>query len=410
MKIKLCLFGCFLSLLLFFLVSGISQVSAKPLCEDPTPTVTETPSPSPTWVEFIKTSTPRPKVDASCPNGNPTGWGYVTPDSFWEMSCSQCITRTPKAAWPTYQIATMAPAGTLDPTIWPTQFALSQTVSPTIVVTTPAPNNTPTPTGTWYGLSRLFAGHQVYAQQGVTTGKITKTWLSADVCGAPNSITAVKAKHTRPGGGSGFFWYPGGTEYGNSASTGFNGNYYFRNSSAELSYLSLITGWSPYTTHWVSIPNDTDKFTLGFNTSTTPGDIYYFDDVQFVCKNYNYAQPTTTPTATVGPTAVTGMCASVKAKVSDQALLPSIKVGPLVDANCTKFPGVWIAKTSPLWTIPCGLVECNIPDAGIGFPRVHVCYRPIRIDGYEILSQPIDMNLLMFIAGAVMILRYLRKK
>lgn len=417
MKIKLYLFGFSLFLALCLLALGNSQVYASDLPDDTTPTVTVTPSPSATWEEFIKTSTPRPKVNSNCPQGNPSGWGYVTPDTFWKMTCSQCITETPKANWPTFQLATMAPASTLNPTYWPTESALTQTAyrSPTVTGTasTPTPYLSSTPTGTWYGMSRVYSGVQL-TRDAVNGQSNFKTWYSSDACGGPNRLEAASYIADNSIG----FWtvsrYCGGAVYTNAQlDFGYTGSKRWLNQNANT---QLNASFAPFYSKWGSIGHydfvqlyDCDSFTFGLG----PGhswETMTISDAQFVCKNYNYTNPSATITPTIQPTQNTNYCASVKSSTLDQAILPSIKVGPLEDANCTKFPGVWLEKNSPWFTVPCGLLTCNIPDEGIGIPRIHVCYRPIKIDNYEILSQPIDINLLMFVAGAVMILRFLRRK
>jgi len=54
--------------------------------EEPTPT------PSPDWQPLFPTNTPAPTENYQCPEGNPYGWGTVTPDPYWWINCANCIT------------------------------------------------------------------------------------------------------------------------------------------------------------------------------------------------------------------------------------------------------------------------------------------------------------------------------
>jgi len=70
-------------------------LGTKPVLADDTPT--------PTYVPFWETPTPE-IFDKTCPDGQPTGWGVVTPSARWLLHCSNCV--TPESGYDWNQITT----------------------------------------------------------------------------------------------------------------------------------------------------------------------------------------------------------------------------------------------------------------------------------------------------------------
>jgi hypothetical protein len=65
----------------------VNNVYADDGTDTPMPEQTQTA----TWEPLFRTSTPAPTVDYSCPTGQPSGWGEVTPDVIWSAYCGNCI-------------------------------------------------------------------------------------------------------------------------------------------------------------------------------------------------------------------------------------------------------------------------------------------------------------------------------
>jgi len=95
--------------------TDVRSTAARGACslradEEITPTATSE------WSPLFNTPTPMPTGSYNCPDGNPVGYGTVTPDARWYINCGQCLNRyvspTPSAsATPTPVIS-----GTVTPT------------------------------------------------------------------------------------------------------------------------------------------------------------------------------------------------------------------------------------------------------------------------------------------------------
>jgi len=95
-KRRVCLPYC-LFLLIFLLVLGTKPSTVYAQEDTPTPT---------NYPIYV---TPTPVSDSfECPEGDPVGWGTVTPSARWMVNCGQCASGT-YYEWPT-----------LDPNIWGT--------------------------------------------------------------------------------------------------------------------------------------------------------------------------------------------------------------------------------------------------------------------------------------------------
>jgi len=264
--------GCLLMVLgmivaIFSLLFGIDTVYAASLQDTQTPTRSATPKGTST--PYPTNQSPTPGAGSGCPEIYPT----LMSASYYK-NCRVCFD------------------GMENPLI-PTVTGTLQTSTPT-----KTPTKTPTPSTLWFGVSALQSGTQVYTEKGSTTGWIEKSWLSANVCGAPSRIMAVKFHHYRNFAYEAR-WYFGDTFYQNSLNGIFDGNYLVANGNSTMNnaMASIFSGWSPYTIHWVQAsPGGEDKFTLGLNTGYEPNNIAYFDNVQFACKNYAYQDSTPTPT------------------------------------------------------------------------------------------------------------------
>jgi hypothetical protein len=91
-------------------VITLATVNLPVSAQDPTPQMEGTPepnltdTPTPTFEPMVKTSTPRPTEDNTCPGYQPIGWGQITPDPRWLDNCRNCITPTVSDIWPTYGV------------------------------------------------------------------------------------------------------------------------------------------------------------------------------------------------------------------------------------------------------------------------------------------------------------------
>jgi hypothetical protein len=120
---------CFIFPLILLLHSENNIASAQ------VPTQTATPRPP-----LFPSATPQPTLDYSCNGQQPTGYGTVTPDAFWSMNCSQCLTP-------------ISPTGTPQPESTFT-YAMTQTAQ----VVTPTSTIAPTPTATPTNLEPIYCG------------------------------------------------------------------------------------------------------------------------------------------------------------------------------------------------------------------------------------------------------------
>jgi len=89
----------YLSLLFCLLLLGINQ---DVVLADETPT--------PTFYPLYVTQTPSNSDNYNCPDGQPSGFGTVTPNPQWLLHCGQCLTPEPSDYWPTDE-----PSGTVTP-------------------------------------------------------------------------------------------------------------------------------------------------------------------------------------------------------------------------------------------------------------------------------------------------------
>jgi len=131
---------------LCWLAGSASDVGAEGTI---TPTVTTTPAPlflTPTPVSVYPGLLP-------CPEGNPVGWGIVTPSPRWLQLCAHCVDYT--EVYSTVEVATPGVYPTATPAAWVTPLATSvysdawsSTVTPGATETVmPTPAATPVPGG-----------------------------------------------------------------------------------------------------------------------------------------------------------------------------------------------------------------------------------------------------------------------
>jgi len=86
---------CFSCLLILLPHSGISSVYAQ----TETPTPGQTPTPTSTFSPLTNPSGDAEDRNVICPDGQPAGWGSVTPSPKWLMECGQCITPVSSYDW-----------------------------------------------------------------------------------------------------------------------------------------------------------------------------------------------------------------------------------------------------------------------------------------------------------------------
>lgn len=120
MRIRQLLLLCYIFLLTFLPVFGISNAHAQDSTATPTLAATPTPTNHPLFVD----PTLVPTGNYQCNGLQPAGWMTVTPDPYWLMQCSLCVTPVSSYDWG------VNPIGTPVPTTFVTTPTLTPTVNP----------------------------------------------------------------------------------------------------------------------------------------------------------------------------------------------------------------------------------------------------------------------------------------
>lgn len=125
-QMQVLLFFCLLFLLLS---SQVLRVSASELYQDATATITATFRP------MFPTETPIPTKNYTCPTGQPSGAGTVTPSVYWQLQCAPCLDQAVATTTPfpvsTFMIPlTQTQQALVTPSVTPTGTSLPPTVAP----------------------------------------------------------------------------------------------------------------------------------------------------------------------------------------------------------------------------------------------------------------------------------------
>lgn len=423
-------FWLFMLLAIFSPILGINEVYAQESTN------------TPTWQPLFPTGTPRPTINANCPDGQPIGWGTVTPSFNWLSNCSQCIQRA-TADWSDIDEQV---------TPWPEEYishlgncTLEELDQGCQIVThgaglacqcvgqlTPTPNGIlPTPdmtaTNTANHLYALvfdvsedsrFYYYKPYNDGG---GYIPVNWTPPDNCSARGDlqrgvfiITNFKANSNQDtaawmkadfGGGFKSQWQTGA--YNTSTYTMSHCREYYTNyrgwcdNSNVLDKVEL-TSWQQLT--W----GTTGQSINAGNLDTWKQNIGAYVDVQkigYVCEGDNEPippQPSPTPTQNTG----SDYCNEVESKPVYEAdeiglSLPTPAYG---QGQCVvigfNIGTAWLENLFP------NLFQFNVPDS-LGVPDFQVCLRPMTLGEINVFGLLIDVDYLLLAASLIMVVRWL---
>lgn len=429
--IKVLFSALFISLLIFLPILGINSVYAQ----DPTFT--------PTWQPLFPTSTPRPTINSICPEGQPIGWGTVTPSFKWNQYCSNCIIY-PTADW------SNIPTVDLDPfEFWHGGYCSSneevdgcQTRDNSgLECWCPLeylyPDGTPTPTGLYNpypnGTPTPQTSNNYYLGQKITLGSITWNYLnkagfitksvgtypSWNECGAGYQVGRYVLYDYS------FDWVAGDTALDSSF---WDNMQYYDGTNIRYMY------WAR--DHYISIPGvgtvdnvvigtmltDNGVFYNGFGRRVVNGssrtDWYRADyksnltrgviDYHPIC--YGIA-PTATPypTPQMTPTINTGAdyCAEVEAEPSteEEEIGISLPTPIYGEGQCVIIGNFsidlgWLSSIFPT------LFTYGVPDE-LGVPGFQICVRPISFGNINLFGLLVNVDYFILVGSLVMVLRWI---
>jgi len=361
-------YSVFISLLLSWLVFGISGTA---YADTPTPT------PDPGWQPLFPTNTPAPTNDYTCPEGNPGGWGDVTPDPYWALQCGQCAGGT-----------TPTPEGTPEPT----------------------PDGTPTPEPDGYFLV-LYPEADPHFQEhaGSYAANFYYNWDSFIIdCGEGNTFEGgiaygeTSRDYAAPFGKiptyNGGLWamaYGCGNDLlGSSKVSGVN---CYDAVSPLISQAGLpepIT-WTAREDHVNAAINAQTNFHI-----FDPGDTYWpkntYIEVGFhVAAAICYGTP---PEPQSDATYCKDVLPEGGSGEDPGMSLPTILIG---GSSCTQILG-WDLDLSVLNLVP------GVDDVGtVSMPGFNLCVAPIQFGSVELFDISVDLDAIAFLAAGVAIIRIL---
>lgn len=361
---------------------------------------TETPTPpnSPIFV----TNTPAPAQNTGC-NGQPQGWGTITPNAYWLDKCYACITRTPYYFFPTLTPApwetpaTPLPTNTGQPTITPTPnwglFTISSytgidnwiqgTDYPLSLVNWSYSNrpvpwiktdmNTSNEGGTTFKYTLRFVGNGNFAN-----GTNEEGWKV--VVRNPNDrVTSGVGS----GSLSGFTFSR--TGYGENSSwlwmSQNGGNYTYDGTLVITSKCNVTNCYQVQVDLWPA--------------SLTGGNNAYMHNYWWQGEINPYI-----PTPTPNPNA-NSICNTVNGgtTVDDSGNfgLPEIEIGW---ARCVQIGG---------WVIPLGWIENLIPNLNLGesfqIPGIQFCFKPIYFGSLTVFGLSIDLDFIAVVMAGALLFR-----
>lgn len=410
-NIRLVLLLFFLFLLLFSPTSGINTVHAQE--STPTPTVYIPTCLPPdqrgyevcwdTWESLYKTPTVQPTVLNLC-NGQPVGWGVVTPDPYWLMNCNQCVTRTPSSSIPgltLFPTNTPIVTGTINPT---------STVQPSST-NTPAITNTPVPNHYWTS-DWQSVGFTGTIQ---TCGTVNLTYVYSQFNRViPAGSNDLRAIITEGYVSSTYLGYLGF----DMLNTDTTSPLVFRTANKR----SIVgTAGTTQTLCFESVSGActfaglSNSMTLTFNQANTLFKIYAakaqgcpwqysFPRIKYVYYGTGDTPPTPTPVPTFTPVPTSQSQCNVvlpERVVNPFDVLPNILIGP---SECTQIGGGsidlgFISNIS--W-----LSDWGIPEY-ITIPGFFLCTASIDLGVVHIFNLAIDLDIMAFVMAGVAIIRIL---
>lgn len=400
---------CFSFLLFYSLASGISPVLAQDT-PTPPPSYVNTPTPE----SLFKTPTTAPTKNLTC-NGQPLGWGTVTPDAYWASNCALCVTPIPLGNWPTLQ-STNTPVGytpqpTQAPTITPT--ALSSGDSDLVHFSVEDWNytgylyysgqtmevNTPLETGIPYGARRDFK--MLFMNEG-----LNDKWLKVKI------DTTLKVGLSC--GGTMRLYFNNTWDY--PLELKFNDAYGTETVVVTAHSEVLIKTWVFNSGYTGDLLRSVEVKVENPNKIFPPvvEDFNFRWWYQLGCANSTYQVKNTItllgtaePTPTPRPYTYCEVVQQKSTQPEDNPLfgLPDIKIGW---GSCVQFGGFFI----PLgWINSIGEFvggSWNVPDSW-QVPGLNFCFKPVYFGTLTILNIDINLDYLASVMAGVLIIRLIMR-
>lgn len=360
---RLVCYSVFTFAVLFSPIFGTSGVYAQ------TPTPTSAPTVTPTWESLFKTPTKIPTVVASCPTGQPQGWGTVTPDTRWLNTCQKCVTPIGRATW----AATQTPIP-------------SHTPKPATITATPSVTPTITPTIETYGGTWL-SDMQTVSYWFSSGSGATKTTTMTTV--ANNQIVGV-------------VWDVQSWSWTNLVQFRF-----IQDAATSVISITSDTGQQycigkyesaghQYCQYWNGSYSTNNKVSNGssnhfviFHSGRFPG------DQGSVSLNYWIIYKGVKPPA---PTAVPGYCGVVSGRSGSTKEVTNIFNPRISPKSCTQIGGVSIS-TSWISTFT-GYGGLVFPE-GISVPAINFCTQEIQFGKLDMGFSEIDIDVLATAFGMI---------
>jgi len=354
-----------------FILLAVSVVpsGAAPLYQA---TVTSTVTAPPAYVPTISTAPTYPS-DFSCPSGPISGWGTVTPSTYWSANCSQCVV-TP--LW----TSTAQPAATVTGT--------PPTATPVTSTPTPSATTTPTPIYTQSATTYTYVSF-TSSYTGATMS--CETYYNGLKCQfyfptPPNARTQYSPVLTisAPSNSTAYI-------VSDSVATG---KFWYANPDIDNYSMGLSTGTYPATGTGVSVHHTYSKsvgtsFGLTFHTSKDTNQSSFWGGTVYIQPQAVF--PTPIPvTPSVTPTGTPSVyCAAVDGSTSGDSGF--------------SWTGIEYGASA---CIDIGPEEISILGVDIGFPHLaHLCLQEISIGIMVIFGVTIALDVVAAILFLAFLLR-----
>lgn len=411
-------FWLFMLLAIFSPILGINEVYAQESTN------------TPTWQPLFPTGTPRPTINSNCPDGQPSGWGTVTPSFNWLANCSQCIQRA-TADWSDFE-ATPFPQPyishlgncTLEELDDGCQIITHGAglacqcvgqLTPTPNGSLPTPNMTATNQASHYYVKinpinqRLGTNATYYDGNWIESSTFYGDTCYPDINHARFMRVSGYANYYEPGSWNNTWWGIGASDY--SQYPGIN--YYDKYSCSDNLDVSgngcdtLVNNygyvWNQTFSGGYGQPLD-QTFTITFNTWKAEPDGYAdWHYIGWLCYGNNESAPIQ-PIPTIDTDS--DYCNEVEAKPVYEAdevglELPTPAYG---QGQCVvigfNIGTAWLENLFP------NLFQFNVPDS-LGVPDFQVCLRPMTLGDVNIFGLLIDVDYLLLAASLIMVVRWL---
>ena len=341
-----------------------------------------------TFVPLFPSSTPEPTKDLTCPGVQPSGYGTLTPDPYWLLNCSPCLTNVPHSTASPFPVSTF-----MIPLTQTAQAGITPTITATQTVT---------------AIPTSAVGLSCATSAGGTCSQINSNTVGGTFNHVSNGTSKASYLGINP--------VPSGTPLyvRFSMINMIYDNYYIqRNWSGYISYsntgpatleinpnnIPLLVGHNSlllYNKQYVINPSNASLGTTYYVYLTHSGiQGTYTQDVTYtvyVSTDGFYSDATPTPTPTVTPTP-SGYCSSI---VGTDALgIDSEFALPVPVLGAKTCPVNYGGNDVPLF----GLF--GLPDVHI--PSIQVCFQDITFGILKYYGMDIDVDYLAYILAAAVI-------